>query len=118
QLQQPLAGSQVQPGEGTIQPGGVKAEQETPVFPTDVPGSSGSLIVKESGDDYPQEQPTETPGPLPPTLAVPPANIEPAPGDGSQQARAETTDEPTAPPPVEAQPPAPGNGLVVAQAGS
>ncbi len=121
QVQQPLPGSQAQPGEGEPQPGSsVIAEQELPVLPTDAPGSSGSLIVivKESGDGYPQEQSAETPDSLPPTLPVPPANIEPSPGEGSQQARAETTDEPAVPLPVEVQPPAPGNGLVVAQPGS
>lgn len=119
QLQRPLPASQVQPGEGATQPGsGVISEQEMPVLPTDVPGIPGSLIVKESGDGYPPEQPTDTPGPLPPTLPVPPTNIEPTPGKGSQQAGAETTDEPTLPPPVEAQPPAPDDGLVVAQPGS
>ncbi|HZU01127.1 MAG TPA: DEAD/DEAH box helicase family protein, partial [Ktedonobacteraceae bacterium] len=118
QLQQPQSGPQAQPGEDAAQPGSEDiSEQKAPVpFPY-IPGSSGSPIVKEGGNGYSSEQPTEVPTSLPTTLPVPPATREPPPGDGSQQARAETTEGLLAPP-IEAQPPTPGIGVVEAQLGS
>ncbi len=106
QLQEPPPGS------------GVIAVQETPALPTDAPGSPASPLVKEPGDDYPDEQPAEIPGSLPPTLPALSATGEPVPGEDDQQGRAETPDEPAAPPPVVAQPFAPGDRPAVVQPGS
>src|SRR5205823_262707 len=107
----PQPGSQARSGEGEPQPGsGVLAVQEMPALPTNAPGSPASPRVKELDDDYPDEQPAELPGSLPSTLPVPPVTGEPPPGDDGQQGRAEMPDEPAAPPPVEDQNPAPGDG--------
>jgi type I restriction enzyme R subunit len=109
QLQQPQSGSQAQPGEDTALPGSDDiSEQKGPVPVTYVPGSSGSPIARENGNAYSSKQSTEVP------TSLPPATIEPPPGDGSQQEHTETTDGLIAPP-VEAQPPAPGIGVVEAQ---
>ena len=110
QVQQPQPGTQALPGEGATQSGsGMKPGQELPALPTEPPGSPDSPIIKEAGSDgYPQERPVEA--------SAPSTDIEPSPGDGSPQARAETTGEPAASPvpgngPVEAQPASGGSAI-------